>query len=222
MKPHLSNSGYLFVNLAIPSVNGKRTKQEYIHRLVALAFIPNPKNLPQVNHKDRNKRNNSVDNLEWVTQEENCNHYRECKSDVRTKTSGCFGTLYENTTPVKRFRSIIQAKKFCKTRFNCSLTFCHGVYVNIAKRVLYVLDGSPKTAEDIWVQIKEDESQYLKEQMALIQSQKGFRGIVTDTITNKVIGTYNSIREANEALSCNFKKKGAVYKALNYQFVKEA
>ncbi len=45
-----------------------------IHRLVALAFIPNPDNLPQVNHKDLDKLNNSLDNLEWVTNSRNTQH----------------------------------------------------------------------------------------------------------------------------------------------------
>lgn len=53
--------------------NGKQICR-HIHRLVALAFIPNPKNKPQVNHIDGNKANNFLDNLEWVTPSEQMRH----------------------------------------------------------------------------------------------------------------------------------------------------
>ena len=64
-----ANHSHGYKNIQIGKGNTK-----YIHRLVAGAFIPNPENKPEVNHKDGNKQNNNVDNLEWVTSSENKQH----------------------------------------------------------------------------------------------------------------------------------------------------
>lgn len=69
LKPD-SSFGYVHAGL---SKFGK-TKLYSVHRLVAKAFIPNPNNLPVVHHKDDNKSNNRVENLEWCTQKENVHH----------------------------------------------------------------------------------------------------------------------------------------------------
>ena len=70
-KPSILPKGYLQMALC---KNGN-TKYTSIHRLVAEAFIPNPYNLPCVNHKDNNPQNNVVSNLEWITYKDN-NNYR--------------------------------------------------------------------------------------------------------------------------------------------------
>lgn len=70
VKQRLNKFGYCTIKLC------KENKLYYfmVHRLVAQAFIPNPDNLPQVNHKDGNKLNNNVNNLEWCTQSYNMKH----------------------------------------------------------------------------------------------------------------------------------------------------
>ena len=70
LKPGKIQNGYLKVNLW---KNGEM-KQCKVHRLVAQTFIPNPQNLTEVNHKDENKTNNSVQNLEWCDRKYNCNY----------------------------------------------------------------------------------------------------------------------------------------------------
>ena len=70
MKPQDNGKGYLFVQLC---KDGK-VKNCRINRLVAQAFLPNTNNLPEVNHKDENPKNNCVDNLEWCTRQYNVDY----------------------------------------------------------------------------------------------------------------------------------------------------
>lgn len=81
LKPHL-HKGYYSVTLR----KDNKSKVYTIHRLVAKAFIPNPDNLPQVNHKDENKANNHVDNLEWCTPQYNINYGTHNERQALTKS----------------------------------------------------------------------------------------------------------------------------------------
>ena len=70
LKPFFNKDGYLMVDIR----HSHERKSISVHRLVAIAFIPNPNNYPEVNHKDENKTNNCVDNLEWCDDKYNCNY----------------------------------------------------------------------------------------------------------------------------------------------------
>ena len=71
LKPSINRNGYEQVNLFH---DGIRKRTYLVHRLVAITHIPNPDNLPEVNHKDGNKLNNHYNNLEWCDRSHNIKH----------------------------------------------------------------------------------------------------------------------------------------------------
>ena len=120
LKPVVQRNGYLLVGIA-----GKRCS---VHRLVASAFIPNEKNLPQVNHKDENKANNHVDNLEWCTAKYNTRystkgdrltHLKDHMKKLGQKTGGVYAAKWSkehNSKPVVGFVAGKQVYLFCSLR----------------------------------------------------------------------------------------------------------
>jgi hypothetical protein len=101
IKPRLKRNGYYEVAL---SKNGI-TNFFLVHRLVALTYIPNPNNYPCVNHKDRNRKNNNINNLEWCTQMYNTQSIN---------TSRNFGTIYltKSNTYCTSYNS--NGNRYCK------------------------------------------------------------------------------------------------------------
>ena len=114
LKLHNSGRGYLQVSL---SKNGK-TKQFYIHRLVAEHFIPNPENKPEVNHIDENIQNNVADNLEWCNHSYNQN-YGNRNNKVREKLGIKIKQYDLNGNFIRVFNSITEAQKHCNTTHIC-------------------------------------------------------------------------------------------------------
>lgn len=99
-----TKTGYLIVDLKENGI--KRTR--YVHRLVAQAFIPNPDELPQINHKDENKQNNCVENLEWCTAAYN-NAYGTHVERIRSTKGRDYGKSIARLDPTTRKRLAVYA-----------------------------------------------------------------------------------------------------------------
>ena len=82
LRPGISKIGYPLVVL---SKNGK-AKSIFVHKLVAIAFLPNPNNLKCVNHKDESRGNNRADNLEWCDHRYNNSYGHRMMKEVATKS----------------------------------------------------------------------------------------------------------------------------------------
>lgn len=106
--------GYLIVTLYDEYHNMKNIK---IHRLVAQAFIPNPYNLPEVNHKDEDKTNNNVDNLEFCTTRFNLTYGNRLKKVIEKISKKCYQydlnkkliSIFPSTQEASRLTGILQS-----------------------------------------------------------------------------------------------------------------
>ena len=107
-----------YARVTIYNGNRKAHKQFFVHRLVAMMFIPNPDNLPYINHKDENKLNNDYRNLEWCTAKYNSNygtsiHRRVAHQDwqsIADKQSIAVVMKDLDGKVVKRYKSLSSAK----------------------------------------------------------------------------------------------------------------
>mgnify|MGYP003656656509 CR=1 FL=1 len=121
MKPGNHCSGYKYIDLF---KNGKR-KSFTIHRLVALHYIANPENKPELDHIDRDKSNNHVSNLRWVTRlenQQNLGDYKNNKSGVKNVSyhkqgDGWIYSKKINEIRYEKFFKTFEEAVECKTKF---------------------------------------------------------------------------------------------------------
>lgn len=103
MSPCKGKDGYYRINLKVR----KQQKMKMVHRLVAEAFIPNPMGLPQINHKNENKADNRVENLEWCTAKYNSNYGTHIERVSLSLSKPIFCVELN-----KSFKNAIEAAKF--------------------------------------------------------------------------------------------------------------
>lgn len=105
-----------YLMVGIISNEGVRQKK-LIHRLVAESYIPNPNNLPEVNHKDNNIYNNNIDNLEWVTRKQNLEQSYQTMPPTRN-FKNCF--LFKDNKLIGSFKGIVPAAEYASSKFGVS------------------------------------------------------------------------------------------------------
>lgn len=185
----MANSGYLQVNLW----NNNKRKVCYVHRLVAETFIPNPQEFPQVNHKDEERTNNNVYNLEWCTRKYNMNYgtfpqkRREralrdrnaigiSKKVYQYDYSGSLINTYPSLHEVERCTGIKQDKISKSCRKKGSHRTCNG----------YVWSFEPMSIDEI--------------KRVLFYCPKP---VFQLSIEGETINKFNTAKDAAKAMNCN-------------------
>lgn len=192
LKQHDNGRGYMQVRV---SVNGKKITLK-VHRIVATCFIPNPLNLPEVNHKDNNPKNNAVSNLEWCTSQYNSDY----KKNFGTSASQLFGrpvfAVDLNTSKVLRFETQREASR--------------QLGVN-AGEISNVIKGRQKTAGNYW--FTEDESEITEEKIQEIKANMSFfGGVIAVNLETSEVFYFESQAEAERQLGVNHSNMNNVIK----------
>ncbi|MBP5311893.1 MAG: HNH endonuclease [Clostridia bacterium] len=141
LKPYLSNNGYYQVTL----YSGTYKKKLLIHRLVADAFLPNPEHLPQVNHKDENRLNNNVDNLEWCTPAYNNSYGTAIHRAIDTKSKPVIQLTLERV-PLAIYRSAKTAAELLSFNAHSIRDCCNNASAGYGYYWEYVNSSSTKAS----------------------------------------------------------------------------
>lgn len=194
----LPNKSVLYMQVSLWKEN--KGMNYYVHRLAAEAFIPNPDNLPEVNHIDGNKQNNHVENLEWVSRASNARH--AINTGLR---------IYTNRLTEEEFLECIECVINGETytdllkRVPYKLPFISIKLKQVAKK--YGLED--KLAEAV----KLNQARVRSQTGKLIAQTKSKRIAMLDPNTKAVLKEFNSLREAH--LFIGKSSTGAISNAAN-------
>ena len=132
------DNGYVYVML----YKGGTMKKHYVHRLVATAFIPNPDNLPDVDHINEDVTNNTLENLQWLSHKDNCNKGNRNKkiSEARKKPINAYDA--ETGEYIGTFSSISKASEIL------------GIY---AQGISKVINGKAESAGGVYFEVADKE-----------------------------------------------------------------
>lgn len=173
LKPYL-DSRKRYLQIGLINSNGKRYKL-LLHRIVATVFIPNPNNLPEVNHRDYNPQNCKVDNLEWCTRKENLEYSHILDNSVKFYKK-C--SLYNREILIQEFKSIKDACRYAQKEYGVSF---------------YALQKN-HVFNDFFIVIKGNTLSEAKQTLVKIPKSRHYRVLLYQEGT--YIATCRSIKEA--------------------------
>lgn len=209
LKTCVSNKGYELVCLR--GFNGKR-KQHTVHRIVALSFLSNPNDYPIINHKDEDKLNNCVDNLEWCSYSYNNTYGDSLSKENRTLRASnrkeCWA-INLITEEVKHFNSLREAASFINTNPTNLTNVINGKYKQFKNWHISL------TFIDVE---KFNSEEYLTKHRKTKRNTSGYVGVSYNKKTNKYratltvdkkyydLGYYNTPEEASIAYNSKLKE----------------
>lgn len=182
--PSFSTDGYLQVTLA----NGNIKRTAKVHRLVAMAFIPNPDNLPQVNHIDENKTNNRIDNLEWCTAKYNNNYGTRIERARESFHQEPILQFTKNGELIARYSSITDAAKAMGMDYSRIMWVCKGRFSCTSNGFVWRYENQD-LAEKAKIALEE-------KKMRVYQTTTALRRVAKYDLDGNFIKSYRSIKDA--------------------------
>jgi hypothetical protein len=131
LKPAIWKGGYLLVRLYV----GDKILKRHVHTIIAKEFIPNPDNLASVNHKDGNKTNNCVENLEWMSVSDNVKH--SITSLGHTRIGSRNGNALLDEAAIISIRKMYDTGQYTQSELASQFNVSRSAIANITRNVLW-------------------------------------------------------------------------------------
>jgi len=178
IKPRI-NQGYFILGLW----NKGKCKTSKIHRLVALHFIENPDNKPQVNHIDGNKLNNHLDNLEWVTPQENSAHASKLKLVAYGTRNAAAKITDEDVVSI---RKMYDSGEFTQNQLSNKFNLSQGIIGKIINGLLW--EHVPYSGERSLERISCNQSNYTRN----LRGDNNYWSKITESQVKEIREMYNN------------------------------
>lgn len=190
MKTFISHSGYRIATLYKTGIGMKKVS---LHRLLAKVFIPNPENKIWINHKDGNKLNNSLENLEWCTPSENNKHAYDSGLNIAKKGEAHYSSKLTNRQREEILKLYgVESQKQISKQYGVSTTTIHELFKSKNNKLHYLC----RFTEEQIISMRDLKGIFSQSEIARRFNVN--RSFISQLFSGK---TYKNIKEANVCFS---------------------